>query len=442
MDLDEVPTSTTTDFQDEDPASPAEASIHEVDHEADIQATGRSLTDGKFLGILEMIDTLTVSKNGLPSITMGQKKNTLFIIQNQKNMDRRAVGQGCFFTGDCGAWKDSPSPVTRMIKNRERWQSIILRRGQYGTEQRIDGRKMFVPTEPQPREEDVLKVHRKYTTLKAAENYKSRVTWLEPAPSPFACVEYIKHYPDGAAPHGNAKIIGEPYHRTYPSVLDAIKEASGTTKPREIYERLKRKPTEEERPKNLRQVQNTVYNAQKIRREKEGNQQQGGKNLGVNIHHLHNVIHDHPFIQEIFHTKQHVPGITSCYSLQNKYKISGGSAALFHLGRILSSGWTRPLTLVSYMWQPQCLNIWESSDRQRTHIRCSSDQLWFTGTRTQRHTTHFFHFIRQEIEGAPREPVIGSDEEMAIRKAAKSVFPTSSLIACSRHLKTNMKVYL
>ena len=132
-------------------------------------------------------------------------------------MDRRAVGQGCFFTGDCGAWKDSPSPVTRMIKNRERWQSIILRRGQYGTEQRIDGRKMFVPTEPQPREEDVLKVHRKYTTLKAAENYKSRVTWLEPASSPFACVEYIKHYPDGAAPHGNAKIIGEPYHRTYPS---------------------------------------------------------------------------------------------------------------------------------------------------------------------------------------------------------------------------------
>ena len=71
MDLDEVPTSTTTDFQDEDPASPAEASIDEVDHEADIQATGRSLTDGKFLGILEMIDTLTVSKSGLPSITMG-----------------------------------------------------------------------------------------------------------------------------------------------------------------------------------------------------------------------------------------------------------------------------------------------------------------------------------------------------------------------------------
>ena len=60
---------------------------------------------------------------------------------------------------------------------------------------------------------------------------------------------------------------------------------------------------------------------------------------------------------------------------------------------------------------------------------------------TQTYST-FFHFIRQEIEGAPKEPVIGSDEEMAIRIAAESVFPTRSLISCSRHLKSNMKVYL
>ena len=37
----------------------------------------------------------------------------------------------------------------------------------------------------------------------------------------------------------------------------------------------------------------------------------------------------------------------------------------------------------------------------------------------------FFHFIKQELEDAPKEPVIGSDEEMAIRIAAKSVFPAS-----------------
>ena len=451
-DLDEVPTSPTTDFPDEDPASPAssfpdaeptspaEASIHEVDHEADIQATGRSLTDGKFLGILELIDTLTVSKGGLPSIPMGQKKNTLFIIQNKKNMDRRAVGQGCFFTDDCGAWKDSPSSVTRMIKNGERWQSIILRRGQYGTEQRIDGRKMFVPAEPQPREEDVLKVHRKYTTLKAAENYKRRVTWLEPAPSLFACVEYIGHYPDGAAPHGNAKIIGEPYHRTDPSVMDAIKEASGTMKPREIYERLKRKPTEEERPKNLRQVKNTVYNAQKIRREKEGNQQQGGQNLDDNIHHLHNAIHDHPFIQEIFHTKQHVPGIVLFTTKQIQDIRRFCCSAPLGEGTVL--GVDKTFNLGQLHVTPAVFkNLGIVRPTTNTHPLFIGPTLVHGNSDTKTYNT-FFHFIRQAIEGAPRELVIGSDEEMAIRKAAKSVFPTCSLIACLRHLKTNMKVYL
>ncbi|GFS20693.1 hypothetical protein ElyMa_001577100 [Elysia marginata] len=153
-DLDEVLTTSTSHFQDEDPASPAsrfpddelispaEAPSDEVDHEDDGQAAGgRSLTDGKFLGVLELIDTLTVSTKGLPSIPVGRKENTLFIIQNQRNIDRRAVGQGCSFTDDCGAWKPSPSPVTRMINNGERWQSIILRGGQYGTEKRVNGKR-------------------------------------------------------------------------------------------------------------------------------------------------------------------------------------------------------------------------------------------------------------------------------------------------------------
>ena len=184
--------------------------------------------------------------------------------------------------------------------------------------------------------------------MKADANYKRRVTWLEPAPSPFASVEYIiGHYPDGAAPHGNAKIIGEPYHRTDPSILDAIKEASGTTKPREIYERLKRKPTEEDRPKNLRQVQNTVYNAKKFggRRKETSNREE--KTL-VTIF----IIYRMPYMTIHLSRKYSTQNSTyqaSCYSLQNKYKISGGSAALLHLGRVLSSGWTRPLTLVSYM---------------------------------------------------------------------------------------------
>ena len=195
VDVTLVPLAEASSFPDDEPTSPAEASSDELDHVADGQAAGGwSLTDGKFLGVLELIDTLTVSKRGLPSIPMGRKENTQFIIQNQSNMDWRAVGQGCSFMDDCGAWKPSPSPVTRMVKNGERWLSIILRGGQYGTEKRVNGKKMFVPADPQPSEADIIKVHRTYNILKADESHKRRVTWLEPAPSPIACVVYIGHY--------------------------------------------------------------------------------------------------------------------------------------------------------------------------------------------------------------------------------------------------------
>ncbi|GFS09428.1 hypothetical protein ElyMa_006621600 [Elysia marginata] len=380
-DLDEVPATSTSDFQDEDPASPAsrfpddeliypaEAPSYEVDHEDDGQAAGgRSLTDGKFLGVLELIDTLTVSTKGLPSIPVGRKENTLFIIQNQRNIDRRAVGQGCSFTDDCGTWKPSPSPGTRMIKNGERWQSIILRGGQYGTEKQVNGKKMFVPADQQP------------------------------------------------TPHGNAKTTREPYTRTDPSVLNAIKKASNTIKPREIYEQLKRKPTEDEGPKNLRQVQNTKYHTHKRRRVEEGKQNQGGNNLGDNINQLHNAIHDHPFIQEIFHRKQHVPGIVllttqqirdirrfCCSSPPGEGTVLGVDKT-FNLGQLHVTptvfkhlGIVRPTTNTHPIFIGPTL-IHGNSDRKTYSI--------------------FFNFIKQELEDAPKDPVIGSDEEMAIRQLA------------------------
>ncbi|GFS04422.1 hypothetical protein ElyMa_001175300 [Elysia marginata] len=374
-DLDEVPTTSTSDFQDEDPAppasrfpddeliSPAEAPSDEVDHEDDGQAAGgRSLTDGKFLGVLELIDTLTVSTKGLPSIPVGRKENTLFIIQNQRNIDRRAVGQGCSFSDDCGAWKPSPSPVTRMIKKGERWQSIILRGGQYGTEKRVNGKKIFVPADQQPSEEDILKVHRMYNILKADENYERRATWLEPAPTPIACVEYIGHYP-GAAPHGNAKTTREPYTRTDPSVLDAIKKASNTIKPREIYEQLKRKPTEDEKQHVPGIVLFTTQQIRDIWRFCCSSPPGEGTVLGVDKTFNLGQLHVTPTVFK-------------------------------HLGIVRPTTNTHPI---------------------------------FIGP-TLIHGSTFFNFIKQELEDAPKDPVIGSDKEMAIRIAAKSVFTTGSLI--------------
>ena len=80
-------------------------------------------------------------------------------------------------------------------KNQEKWQTVILQCGVYGTEKRMSGRKVFVPLEQQPMEDQILKVHCTYKTLKADTRYKRRVTWIEQSRMSLACVEYIGRFP-------------------------------------------------------------------------------------------------------------------------------------------------------------------------------------------------------------------------------------------------------
>ncbi|GFR80398.1 hypothetical protein ElyMa_005897300 [Elysia marginata] len=135
--------SSTSDFQDEDPASPAsrfpddelifpaEAPSDEVDHEDVGQAAGgRSLTDGKFLGVLELIDTLTVSTKGLPSIPVGRKENTLFIIQKQRNIDRQDRWTRVFFYGRL--WCMEAQPLTSDSNDQE-WRKVAVHHLTWGT---------------------------------------------------------------------------------------------------------------------------------------------------------------------------------------------------------------------------------------------------------------------------------------------------------------------
>ncbi|GFR70921.1 hypothetical protein ElyMa_000339600 [Elysia marginata] len=259
-------------------------------------------------------------------------------------MDRRAVGQGCSFTDDCGAWKHSPSPVTRMIKNGVRWQSIILRGGQYGTEKRVNGKKMFVPADQQPSEEDILKAHRMYNIFKADENYKRRATG--------------------------------------------------------------------------------------------GKQHQGGNNLGDNINQLHNAIHDHPFIQEIFYRKQHVPGIVLFTTQQIRGIWRFCCSSPHGEGTVLG---------VDKTFNPGQLHVTPTVSKHLGMVRPTTNRhpifigpTLIHGNSDRKTYSTFFNFIKQELEDAPKDPVIGSDEEMAICIVAKFVFPTSNLIKCSRHLKSNM----
>ncbi|GFR74977.1 endonuclease domain of the non-LTR retrotransposon LINE-1 [Elysia marginata] len=126
-------------------------------------------------------------------------------------------------------------------------------------------------------------------------------------------------------------------------------------------------------------------------------------------------------------------GAASSYSQHNKFEISGGSAALFHLGTF-NRGQLHVIPTVF-----KHLGIVRPTTN--THPIFIGPTL-INGNSDRKTYSTFFNFIKQELEDAPKDPVIGSDEEMAICIAAKSVFPTGSLISCSRHLKSNMILYL
>ena len=205
----------------------------------------------------------------LPTIPEGRKENKVFLINNERNIIRRGSDLGCTFSDDCGASKHSPSAVSRIMKKQGKWKSVILKKGIYGTEKRMSGEKVFVSLEQQPTKDEVLKVHRIYNILKADASYKRRVSWLEPSPIPLICVEYLGMF-QGAQIHGNSKNKKDPYVRTNPKVFDGIRENCCAIKPREVYEKLKKVPNEQERPVDLRQVQNISYNFHRKKRFEEG----------------------------------------------------------------------------------------------------------------------------------------------------------------------------
>ncbi len=50
----------------------------------------------------------------------------------------------------------------------------------------------------------------------------------------------------------------------------------------------------------------------------------------------------------------------------------------------------------------------------------------------------FFHHLSVELSSSPSPPVIGTDDEKAMRKAIHQAFPNSANIVCVRHLRNDV----
>ena len=134
----------------------------------------------------------------------------------------------------CGVILQHHQP--HFVFRNDKWRSLRLRCGIYCTLKYKNKQAEYIPLDPEPQPDDVVKLHRLYQKLQdkssnGKNTFQRRVTWLEKAnsklpaiPSAIAIVEYIGNYP-GIGCHSNVKDKerNAPFVRTKPKVMDKLK---------------------------------------------------------------------------------------------------------------------------------------------------------------------------------------------------------------------------
>jgi hypothetical protein len=99
-----------------------------------------------------------------------------FLINNDKNVNKRMHREKSNFEDDCGVWLSKASSTKKTIFHcvNGAFKVIEMKNRQYSTKRQNE----WVPLEPQPVDDDVMIMRQFYTSLK-----QKRVTWIEKASS-------------------------------------------------------------------------------------------------------------------------------------------------------------------------------------------------------------------------------------------------------------------
>ena len=224
--------------------------------------------DNSFLSTDKTLDLLRFGKPILEKVPLGPKDNMFFIIDNSSNSEKRRQNKQSNFLDDCGAWK-SGGPTTKFIYHVDqsgKRTKIHLKEGKYCVERRIEKKNVYVPLDIQPKDSELLVLHRQYMTLKAPQQYQRRITWISSFPEneiqrvqEVALYEYRGTFP-GGQPHGNCKDVNKIYKKTGTTVLEKIAKLNKVmTGPEAVYRELNQEEDPSQRPRNTKQIKNKKY---------------------------------------------------------------------------------------------------------------------------------------------------------------------------------------
>ena len=397
-------------------------------------------TPGVFLPTAELVSALKQNQDPYERIPLGKKEDKYFAISNESNFSRRKSNKKSRFWDDCGAWVSGPTNKILLVEDTENnLTQIQQKKDVYVKRERTteNGKRIevFTPIDPQPHKENVLVVHRAYSTHTLSADYKRRISWIAHPErfSNIAIAEYTGSYP-GLAPHGNSKKNSD-YIRLPPETMDKIKQKVKSQTTNATYqEEILGNENIFDAPRSRKQVENAKY------RDKKGEKKGDSANFADHMTSVENMVQTHPFVQLVSHSKGKVP----CVILYTEDQIKD-------LGRFCCSHPNSKTTVLGF---DKTFNLGE------VHVTlCTFQHLAVTSNLTDEHplfvgpiflhgnsdfSTFFIYFshLAGVLHKNVSSPVLGSDDELAMRKAVRMAFPKSSLLSCTCHMKQNANIKL
>ena len=376
----------------------------------------------------------------IDKVPLGLKNNVYFLVDNRCNISRRENKKKNDFSDDCGAWK-SGTPTTKYIyrvNERGEKSRLYLKQSVYCTEKRVENKCVYIPVVEQPTENELLVIHRQYMTLKASSDYKRRITWVSSVPvnetirMEVAIYEYLGVFP-GSRPHGNSKDVKRIYTKTGSQVLDNISSLNRVvTGPEAVYRQLNKNEEPQDRARNTKQVKNKKY----YEKRKENMQKSSSsytRNLADNIQMLENMVHTHPFVQQVINYKDASPAVIVFTPRQindiRRFCVLNGSV----LGVDKTFNLTE-LHVTATVFKNQAV-VRETTGEHPLFI----GPAFIHGHSTKVVFSSFFGQIAHSLQAVDTSSlIIGSDDEKALTKAVKEAFPKSFHVLCTRHLRDNV----
>lgn len=397
----------------------------------------RALPHNRFLTVDDAYKAVTDSGDSdlTDKIPRGQKNNVYAMLKMNSKRDSKYE-----FPDDCGVWGRAGTTVNSayMLKD-GKLKTVVYKKDAYCNERKIGGQRMFVPLEPQPAEDTIVKCHRYYTKLKSDNGYSKRVTIFTKLPPQIqakqniAIVEYQGIFQHPKTPHGNNKKTSEPYIRTDPQILREAATITTTNHQMPLKTSHQMLLDDSVNAPNAKQIRDKVF--------RDSKKNQGGNLKLTNIADevlatISMCQNGENNIREVIVTPNRPPSVIvySDEQLEDlKTNCIGTKGSVIGIDRTFNLG---PCFVTTTTYKNRKLLKRETLENP---IFLGPTLLHWDGE-----TDSYYKFLchLNSKLGFPSGLKVGSDEEKAIKKAIQQAFNNPVHLLCVKHLKDNVRRYL